>query len=254
MGSFPAVREQLAVMKVEEQAALASTMALTGLLDHLNGGQASEPEVAVYRFLVNANKYLTSITATDVVHRGIEVLGGNGTIEDFSPASSPLSRCRRVRKLGGHPQRAVCPGVPRLHTPRPPRPGAGVGPGRVGHSRRQRGRHSHCRTEALEPRLRRSLADPEYAAAHFRRHLDHLTRVIQASCLLAEAVTGADDHKNAVAALFVRRHVAPEHRPHDEPGWNELVEAVSVTTWVTIARRSHRVVPRQTGPCGQLKL
>jgi len=74
--------------------------------------------------------------------------------------------------------------------------------------------------------LRRSLADPEYAAAHFRRHLDHLTRVIQASCLLAEAVTGADSHKNAVAALFVRRHLAPEHRPHDEPGWNELVETV----------------------------
>ena len=27
---------------------------------------------------------MTSITATDVVHRAIEVLGGNGTIEDFS--------------------------------------------------------------------------------------------------------------------------------------------------------------------------
>jgi hypothetical protein len=80
--------------------------------------------------------------------------------------------------------------------------------------------------DALEPRLRRSLADPEYAAAHFRRHLNHLTRVIQASCLLTEAVTGADAQKSAVVALFVRRHLAPEHRPEDEPGWNELVGAV----------------------------
>ena len=62
--------------------------------------------------------------------------------------------------------------------------------------------------DALEPLLRRSLADPEDAAAHFRRHLDHLTRVIQA-CASAEAVKGADAQKSAVAALFVRRHLVP---------------------------------------------
>ena len=37
-----------------------------------------------FRFLVNANKYVTSIGATDVARSSIEVLGGNGTIEDFS--------------------------------------------------------------------------------------------------------------------------------------------------------------------------
>ena len=42
--AFPGVREQLAIMKVEEQAALASTMALTGLLDRRDGGQAAEIE------------------------------------------------------------------------------------------------------------------------------------------------------------------------------------------------------------------
>ena len=81
----PRVREQLAIMKAEEYAALASTMALTGLLDRVDRGDATDREAASYRVLVNANKFVTSIVATDVVHRGIEVLGGNGTIETFSP-------------------------------------------------------------------------------------------------------------------------------------------------------------------------
>ena len=38
----------------------------------------------MYRFLVNANKLGTAINATEVIRTGIELLGGNGTIEDFS--------------------------------------------------------------------------------------------------------------------------------------------------------------------------
>src|ERR1019366_10573463 len=83
--SFDAVREQLALMKVETTAALASTMALTELVAKIDEGAATSVDVSLHRFLVNANKYVTSITASEVVHRGIEVLGGNGTIEDFSP-------------------------------------------------------------------------------------------------------------------------------------------------------------------------
>jgi hypothetical protein len=85
IGSFPLVREQLALMKVEEQAALASTMLLTRLVEAVDTGVASDAERASHRFLVNANKYVTSIGASDVVHGAIEALGGNGTIEDFSP-------------------------------------------------------------------------------------------------------------------------------------------------------------------------
>jgi len=227
VGAFPAVREQLAVMKVEEHAALASTMALTGLLDHLNSGQASEAEIAVYRFLVNANKYLTSITATDVVHRAIEVLGGNGTIEDFSPIPR-LYRDAVVFESWEGTHNVLCAQVYRdctrfglldhvlvwvrgeLATAGESDDGAAVA----------------AALRDLEPRLRRDLADPEEAAAHFRRHLDRLSRVIQASCLLTEAHKGAEAQKSAVLALFVRHHLVPEYRPEDEPGWHELVEAI----------------------------
>ncbi|HUY23452.1 MAG TPA: acyl-CoA dehydrogenase family protein [Acidimicrobiales bacterium] len=225
--SFRAVRGQLAVMKVEEQAALASTMALTGLLDDVDSGQASEPEVAVYRLLVNANKYLTSITATDVVHRGIEVLGGNGTIEDFSPLPR-LYRDAVVFESWEGTHNVLCAQVHRdcvrlglldhvltwvrgeLATAGESDDGASVA----------------AALSDLEPRLRRALTEPEGAGAHFRRHLDQLTRVVQASCLLSEAVKGADAEKRAVVALFVRLHLIPGHRPEEEPGWHELVEAV----------------------------
>ena len=227
VGAFPAVRGQLAMMKVEEQAGLASTMALTGLLDHLNSGQASEAEIAVYRFLVNANKYLTSIAATDVVHRGIEVLGGNGTIEDFSPLPR-LYRDAVVFESWEGTHNVLCAQVHRdctrldlldhvlawvrgeLATAGESDDGAAVA----------------AALSDLEPRLRRDLADPEHAAAHFRRHLDRLTRVVQASCLLTEVANGADPKKSAAVALFVRHHLIPECRPEDEPGWQELVEAV----------------------------
>ncbi len=85
IGRFPLVRENLAVMKSEEAAAYASTMHLTELVARIDEGSASDEDVVWHRLLVNGNKFVTSLAATQVVRRGIETLGGNGTIEDFSP-------------------------------------------------------------------------------------------------------------------------------------------------------------------------
>ena len=82
---FPLVRENLAVMRSEEAAARASTAHVTELVARIDEGAASEEDVMWHRLLVNANKVVTSLAATKVVRRGIETLGGNGTIEDFSP-------------------------------------------------------------------------------------------------------------------------------------------------------------------------
>ena len=76
---FPLVRESLAVMRAEAEAALASSLEVTRLVDSTDAD-----DVAYHRILVNANKFSTSAAATRAVRRGIEVLGGNGTIEDYS--------------------------------------------------------------------------------------------------------------------------------------------------------------------------
>jgi acyl-CoA dehydrogenase len=47
-------------------------------------GQADESARQVLRLVINMNKYWTAIRCTDTIRDAIEVLGGNGAIEDFS--------------------------------------------------------------------------------------------------------------------------------------------------------------------------
>ena len=78
IGQFPLVREAVAQLYTEACAALASTLDLVQL-----GAQGGESDAV--RLGVNLNKYWTSVRNTQMQRLGIEVLGGNGTIEDFSP-------------------------------------------------------------------------------------------------------------------------------------------------------------------------
>ncbi len=84
IGGFAAVRRTLADLASVSVGALHLVLALTGLEDRIDAGTAVEEDVLVHRFLVNAAKYLVSVQATDAVHAAIEILGGNGAIEDFS--------------------------------------------------------------------------------------------------------------------------------------------------------------------------
>jgi alkylation response protein AidB-like acyl-CoA dehydrogenase len=84
IASYPMVQEAVADLVSETYAATASTFYIAHLLDKIETRQASKREIRAYRFLVNVNKYLTSIRASEMIHRGIEVLGGNGAIESFS--------------------------------------------------------------------------------------------------------------------------------------------------------------------------
>ena len=78
---FPMVQRQLARLNAEAYAARASTFFLAQLTDtpHL-----SERQHGAWRILVNLNKFWTSVTATSCIRTAIEILGGNGAIEEFS--------------------------------------------------------------------------------------------------------------------------------------------------------------------------
>jgi hypothetical protein len=222
IATFPLVRENLALIKAEEQAALASTLALTALLDRLDRGATDDETTAVYRFLVNANKYVTSLTATLVVRRAIETLGGNGTIEDFSP----LPRLYRdaivfERWEGAHNvlveqvrrDAARFDFVPLVLAD-------------------LRGRLAALPTEdaaavtsalaELEPRLERGLAEP----LRFRRQLGELVRALQATWLLVEASADPESEKADVAAFFVRRRVVRGYDPETDAGYAQLIDRV----------------------------
>jgi len=231
VGSFPLVRAQLARMKAEEYAALSSTMALAGLVARTDDGRADEREAGAHRFLVNANKYLTSICATDVARRGIEVLGGNGTIEDFSPlprlyrdamvfeswegthnvlSAQVLRDCARFGILD-HTLGWVHAELEQAGT---------FGPDTA---------TVEAALNATASRLWRSVdaagAGGPDAAPHVRRQLEAFMRAVQAACLLTEvAAEGGNSDKAAATALFVRQHVTPGYEPEDDLEWAGLVE------------------------------
>ena len=81
---FAVVRRTIADMTAASEGALGLVLALTEVEDRIDADVASETDVAVHRFLVNVTKLIVSQQATRTVRSAIEVLGGNGTIEEFS--------------------------------------------------------------------------------------------------------------------------------------------------------------------------
>ncbi|MGQ9495551.1 MAG: acyl-CoA dehydrogenase family protein [Thermoanaerobaculaceae bacterium] len=84
IGQFPEVARALAQLKLRRVTALLVTFRLLHMTDVL--AQRPDDELAAARRLsVMLAKYWTSRWATEGVREAIELLGGNGTIEDFSP-------------------------------------------------------------------------------------------------------------------------------------------------------------------------
>ena len=202
IGSFPLVRENLAAMKAEAKGALASSLALTDLVERIDAGGASEDDIAWHRILVNANKFSTSLAATHVVRRGIEVLGGNGTIEDFSPLPR-LYRDAIVFESWEGTHNVLCMqalrDLARMDA-------VDLAVARAGAS------------EELAGRLRRSVADPEHGALHVRRQLDGLVRSLQAAELRRTEPQAAE--------LLARRHLVRGWDPEADGDYRALIDAV----------------------------
>ncbi len=237
IGDFPAVRSTLAGIKAEWLAALHSTWLLTALDEAVDTGSATDEDGALHRFLVNANKYLVATRATAVVHEAIEVLGGNGAIEDFSLlprllrdsvvfeqwegthnvlaaqvrrdlgklglAGVVFERAGRLIKGAAHPELE----------PAATLAGAAL--------------------EDLAPKVQRSVEDAQYGAIHFRRLLGRLTRLLQVGCLMeagdhAERLPAAAELR-ATADYLARTELDPAYRPEDDARFGGRVDAVLAT-------------------------
>jgi alkylation response protein AidB-like acyl-CoA dehydrogenase len=85
IAEFPAVQEILARVRLRTMAAVATTFRILAMTDRIDTGGGSPDLVAARRIAVMINKYWTALASTRAARDGIEVLGGNGTIEDFSP-------------------------------------------------------------------------------------------------------------------------------------------------------------------------
>ena len=227
--TFDGVREQLAIIRVEGAAALASTMALTELIAKMDDGTATPDELSLHRFLVNANKYVTSITASDVVHRGIEVFGGNGTIEDFSPLPR-LYRDAAVFESWEGTHNVLCSQVRRDC--------AKMGLANVVFKWVRSQLESvdallspdadlvRTALAELEPEFTKIVDNPSESDATFRRQLTTLTRVVQATCLLKTAsASSAGVVERAIASTFPRVHLVAKSLT-ESPDWLIFIDVI----------------------------
>ncbi len=82
---YPLVQEALALLRAEAYAATSSSLRLASMADRFATESATEEEKLAWRVGVNVNKYWTAIRNTQSVRTAIEVLGGNGVIETFTP-------------------------------------------------------------------------------------------------------------------------------------------------------------------------
>ena len=225
IASYPLVQEALADMLSQTCAALSSSLYVAHLLDSMETGQASDDDHAVFRLLVNLNKYITSIRATETVHRAIEVLGGNGAIESFSILPR-LYRDMIVLESWEGTHNVLCLQVLRdiaryhLHEP---------------FTRDLRQKLDAIQHPDLLPwaEITRAALDDglrllarldaggeQYAQAHARRLADQFAQTAQAALLLREAQWELDEAlptaKPDITAYFINRHLRPGYDPLDD--------------------------------------
>lgn len=83
---YPRVQENLARIKIENTALLASIFGVARLQDKYDlEGLEDEQTKLLLRVLTNLNKTLSSLWTVEHIHHCLDVLAGNGTIETFSP-------------------------------------------------------------------------------------------------------------------------------------------------------------------------
>ncbi|HEG4422112.1 TPA: acyl-CoA dehydrogenase family protein [Legionella pneumophila] len=93
---YPLVRESLAKIKSENLAMLASVFHMARCQDELDtipDPQQTKSQQLLLRTLANINKYFTAKRSVDNIHHCLDLLAGNGTIENFSSLPRLLRDC-----------------------------------------------------------------------------------------------------------------------------------------------------------------
>lgn len=209
IGAYPVVRATLASMKCGALGCLHLWWLLTSLEDRIDVGGATDEETAFHRFLVNAAKYTVSVRATRVVRDGIEILGGNGTIEDFSilprlyrdsvvyeswEGTHNVLVAQVLRDLGRLELVGVVADRLDALIERASSPTAAI--------------VSQAAKEA-RAQADRSIEDPSFGALHFRGVLDRWLLAFQAASLLG---AGPGTEEESAGELLALEGLDPEYR------------------------------------------
>ncbi len=222
IGSYPAVRATLASMKSQWLGCLHLWWLLTTLEDRIDVGNETDEERAFHRFLVNTSKYAASSCAAHVVRDGIEILGGNGTIEDFSilprlyrdsivyeswEGTHNVLVAQVLRDLGRLDLLGVV--ADRLDA----LIAGGSSPTAAIVSRAAKETRAHAE---------RAIHDPAFGGLHFRAVLDRWLLAFQAASLLA---AGPGSEEEAAGELLALQGLNAEDRPAADSRYVKRIDA-----------------------------
>ena len=221
IGTFPAVVRKVADLRVTAYAARGLTFHLVKLSETVTTGQASEDTAAAWRMLVNLNKFWTSLQGTSACRMAIEVLGGNGAIEEFSVLPR-LLRDSVVCEQWEGPHDVLCAQVLR--------DSQRIGMHRAMFDHLEGIAGPHPRLTAARARYETVLErSPQEAAGLFRDVALELQPVAQALPLLAEArQPGADPLLGVVAEHLLTT---------TERGYDPLADTTLATRVATLGAR-----------------
>lgn len=86
LDTYPLMRATLSRMAVQTEASLLMVLSVSEALGRIDTGIASRQDVLLHRILTPMLKLHTGRTAVDTASQAIEVLGGNGYVEEFPTA------------------------------------------------------------------------------------------------------------------------------------------------------------------------
>ncbi|HEX5033860.1 MAG TPA: acyl-CoA dehydrogenase family protein, partial [bacterium] len=91
---YPLVMATLEEMEQDTEKAVALTFDVLQHFDKVERGQGGAEDEAMLRLMTPVIKFFTAEKAIEAAHRGIEILGGNGCVEDF-----PLAKILRDSQI-----------------------------------------------------------------------------------------------------------------------------------------------------------
>jgi len=232
---FPAVQETLARMRLRTACGLLTTFRILAMSDRLDTGGTDDELAAARRIAVMINKYWTSSAGTRTTREGIEILGGNGTIEDFSSLPR-LYRDAIVLESWEGTHNTLCAQVLRdfakreLHGPWLRQVEAEIGdlghPELTGHVTRARELHRE-----VSDRIERLLgSDRQTAAAHIRHVVDRMCRLTDWLGLLTQAqwdLENTDGRETLDAIELYRLAILDAADPQQSVEWVSLNRRLS---------------------------
>lgn len=230
---FPLVQDILANMRTTAVAMLSGTLHIVGLLDDIELGHSNEESDGFLRMAINLNKYRSAVLAHEVIVSGIELLGGNGAIEDFSVLPR-LLRDNVVFENWEGTHNVLLAQVQRdmrrykVHEPFLKAIRSMLNALSASELRKE----AEDQLETIEAEIGEVLSMDELTAAiYFRPLMDRLTDLYYVACLATEGdwehVEKEDRTKLRIAALYLNRRVA-RREPKDIAYYDDQVSRLCV--------------------------